>query len=83
VEVKFILLILNGLTLASILFVLGSGLTLAFGLMRVVNLAHGAFYLLSGYIGWTVVRATDNWLAALVVGGIRLPCLVSFSSALC
>ena len=47
-EAKFILLILNGLTLASILFVLGSGLTLAFGLMRVVNLAHGAFYMLGG-----------------------------------
>jgi len=74
-ETKFILLILNGFTLASILFVLGSGLTLAFGLMRVVNLAHGAFYMLGGYIGWTVVRATDNWLAALIVGGISIALL--------
>ena len=37
---------------------LGSGLTLAFGLMRVINLSHGAFYLLGGYIGYSVVRAT-------------------------
>jgi branched-chain amino acid transport system permease protein len=71
-EAKFILLILNGLTLASILFVLGSGLTLAFGLMRVVNLAHGAFYLLGGYIGYSVVKYTDNWLLALIVGGLSI-----------
>jgi branched-chain amino acid transport system permease protein len=71
-EAKFILLILNGLTLASILFVLGSGLTLAFGLMRVVNLAHGAFYLLGGYIGYSVVQFTGNWLLALLVGGVAI-----------
>ena len=74
-ETKFILLILNGLTLASILFVLGSGLTLAFGLMRVVNLSHGAFYLLGGYIGYTVVKATGNWPLALIVGGLSIALL--------
>jgi branched-chain amino acid transport system permease protein len=74
-EAKFILLILNGLTLASILFVLGSGLTLAFGLMRVVNLAHGAFYLLGGYIGYSVVKYTENWLLALIVGGLAIALL--------
>lgn len=74
-EVKFILLILNGLTLASILFVLGSGLTLAFGLMRVVNLSHGAFYLLGGYIGYSVVKATGNWPLALIAGGLSIALL--------
>ncbi|MCJ7537610.1 MAG: branched-chain amino acid ABC transporter permease [Anaerolineales bacterium] len=74
-EAKFILLILNGLTLASILFVLGSGLTLAFGLMRVVNLADGAFYLLGGYIGYSVVKYTDNWLLALIIGGFAIALL--------
>jgi len=69
---KFILLILNGLTQASILFVLGSGLTLAFGLMRVVNLSHGAFYLLGGYIGYSVVKATENWPLALLAGGVSI-----------
>jgi branched-chain amino acid transport system permease protein len=74
-EAKFILLILNGLTLASILFVLGSGLTLAFGLMRVVNLSHGAFYLLGGYIGYSVVKATGNWPLALIAGGLSIALL--------
>lgn len=74
-EAKFILLILNGLTLASILFVLGSGLTLAFGLMRVVNLSHGAFYLLGGYVGYSVVKATGNWPLALIMGGLSIALL--------
>ena len=71
-ELKYIILILNGLTQAAILFVLGSGLTLAFGLMRVVNLGHGAFYMLGGYLGWSVVKATGNWPLALLVGGLSI-----------
>jgi len=74
-EAKFILLILNGLTQASILFVLGSGLTLAFGLMRVINLSHGAFYMLGGYIGFSVVKATGNWPLALFSGGVSIALL--------
>jgi branched-chain amino acid transport system permease protein len=74
-ELKYIILILNGFTQAAILFVLGSGLTLAFGLMRVVNLAHGAFYMLGGYIGWSVVKATGNWPLALLVGGLSIALL--------
>jgi branched-chain amino acid transport system permease protein len=66
---------LNGLTQAAILFVLGSGLTLAFGLMRVVNLSHGAFYMLGGYIGFSVVKATGNWLLALIAGGLSIALL--------
>ena len=75
---KFILLILNGLTQASILFVLGSGLTLAFGLMRVVNLSHGALYMLGGYIGYSVVKSTGNWPLALIVGGLSIALLGLF-----
>lgn len=66
----FVLLVLNGLTNAALLFVLGSGLTLAFGLMRVANLSHGAFYLVGGYVGLTIFRETDNWLLAFIGGGI-------------
>ena len=77
-DTKLLILILNGLTQAAIFFVLGSGLTLAFGLMRVINLSHGAFYLLGGYIGYSVVRATGNWPLALVVGGLSIA-LVWFS----
>lgn len=74
-EIKYIVLILNGLSQASILFVLGSGLTLAFGLMRVVNLSHGAFYMLGGYVGYSVLQATRNWPLALVVGSFSIALL--------
>ena len=47
--------ILNGLTFAALLFLLASGFTLVFGLMRIMNLAHGAFYLVGGYIGLSVL----------------------------
>ena len=58
---------LNGVSFGALLFFLASGLTLIFGLMRIVNLAHGAFYLPGGYTGLTVVEATGNvWLAILV-----------------
>ena len=70
-----IILVLNGLTHAGLLFVLGSGLTLAFGLMRVVNLSHGAFYLLGGYLGLTVFRVTGNWWLALLAGGLGIALL--------
>ena len=43
---------LNGLTFAALLFVVASGFTLIFGLLRIVNLAHGALYLLGGYVGY-------------------------------
>ncbi|MFH1028404.1 MAG: branched-chain amino acid ABC transporter permease [Pseudomonadota bacterium] len=74
-DIKFITLILNGLTQAAIFFILGSGLTLAFGLMRVVNLSHGAFYLLGGYIGYSVVKATGNWPLALAAGALSIALL--------
>ncbi len=74
-DTKWILLTLNGLTQASLLFVLGSGLTLAFGLMRVVNLSHGALYLLGGYIGYTVSVATGNWPLAIVAAGATIAIL--------
>jgi branched-chain amino acid transport system permease protein len=74
-ETKFTILILNGLSQAGILFILGSGLTLAFGLMRVVNLSHGAFYMLGGYIGYSILQATRNWPLALIVGALSIALL--------
>ncbi len=69
---KIAILILNGLTQGALFFVLGSGLTLAFGLMKVVNLGHGAFYLLGGYIGFSVLNASGNWAFALVAGAVSI-----------
>ncbi|MGI9622871.1 MAG: branched-chain amino acid ABC transporter permease [Acidimicrobiales bacterium] len=48
---KFVVTVLNALTLAGLLFVVASGFTLIFGLMRTVNMAHGSFFLLAAYIG--------------------------------
>jgi branched-chain amino acid transport system permease protein len=47
---QFVIVTLNGITLASLYFVVASGFTLIFGLMRVVNMAHGSLYLLGGYL---------------------------------
>ncbi len=59
---------LNGITLAALYFVVASGFTLVFGLMRNVNLAHGSLYLFGAYIGWVVGDATGSWLLAVAVG---------------
>src|SRR5215213_9321129 len=58
--------LLNGLTFAALLFVVASGFTLIFGLLRIVNLAHGALYLFGGYIGYTVATRTGSF----VLGGV-------------
>ena len=50
----FLTTILDGLTFAGLLFIVASGFSLIFGLMRVVNMAHGAFYLLGGYVAYEV-----------------------------
>ncbi len=52
----FLITLLNGLTAAALYFVVASGFTLIFGLMRVVNMAHGAFFLLGGYIALHIQR---------------------------
>jgi branched-subunit amino acid ABC-type transport system permease component len=57
---------LNGLVYSMLLFLLALGLSLTFGLLRIVNLAHGAFFLLGAYFGLSVFLFTRNfWLAAL------------------
>jgi branched-chain amino acid transport system permease protein len=74
---EFGLQLLNGLTFAALLFLVSSGFTLIFGLMRIVNLAQGSLYLLGGYIGLSVIRATGSfWLAlpaaAMAIGALGL-----------
>lgn len=68
-------LLLNGLSLAAILFLLASGLTLIFGLLEVVNFAHGAFFLVGAYVGAALIGAQVTSLplaliAAAAVGGL-------------
>ena len=74
--------LLNGLTFAGWLFIVVSGFSLIFGLMRVVNMAHGSFYLLGGCVSYRD-PAVDDWsgvLAPVVRGdhlGVGLPALVA------
>ncbi|HYH40248.1 MAG TPA: branched-chain amino acid ABC transporter permease [Azospirillum sp.] len=65
---QFILTTLNGLTLGALYFLVASGFTLVFGLMRNVNLAHGALYLLGAYVGWSVADKTEYWLLGVAAG---------------
>lgn len=67
-----ILQAINGTSLAALLFLLASGFTLTFGLMRVVNMAHGAYYLLGGYIGLSIVQATGSFALAILGGGASI-----------
>jgi branched-chain amino acid transport system permease protein len=64
----FVITLLNSLTLASLYFIVASGFTLVFGLMRNVNLAHGSLYLLGGYLGFFTAQFTGSWLLALAAG---------------
>jgi len=61
---------LNGISFSMLLFLLASGLTLIFGLMDIVNLAHGGYYLLGVYIGFTVMARTGNFLLATLVSAV-------------
>lgn len=64
----YILQALNGLAYSMLLFLLAAGLSLIFGLMDIVNLAHGGFYLLGAYLGLSFVRWTGSfWVAVITV----------------
>jgi branched-chain amino acid transport system permease protein len=68
----WIIQILNSLALGGLLFLLSSGFSLIFGLQRIANLTHGAFFMLGAYIGASLLRehipGIDFWLAALIAG---------------
>ncbi len=64
----YFLTLLNSLTLASLYFIVASGFTLVFGLMRNVNLAHGSLYLLGGYVAFIVAERTGWWVLAVAAG---------------
>src|ERR1700752_4542159 len=64
--------LLNGLTFAALLFVVASGFTLIFGLLRIVNLSHGALYLFGGYIGFAVAVKTGRFVLGGAAGVIAL-----------
>jgi len=59
-----------GLSFGLILFLLAAGLSLTMGLMRIINMAHGAMYLFAAYLGVAVVKYTHNWLLGLLAGAV-------------
>ncbi|MEL6640506.1 MAG: branched-chain amino acid ABC transporter permease, partial [Pseudomonadota bacterium] len=63
----FLNALFNGITLGGLYFLVASGFTLIFGLMRNVNMAHGSLYLFGGYIGFYVSNWTGLWLLAFPV----------------
>ena len=64
---NFVIQLLNGLVSSMLLFIMAAGLSLIFGQMNVINLTHGAFYLLGGYIGLSAVRQLNNFWLALII----------------
>ena len=60
----------NALSQAALLFFLGVGLTLIFGIMRIVNFAHGSIYMLGAFIGYTAARVTGSFWVALIAAPI-------------
>jgi branched-chain amino acid transport system permease protein len=66
----FINALFNGVTLGGLYFLVASGFTLIFGLMRNVNLAHGSLYLFGGYMGYETAEWTGSWLLSYVVAFI-------------
>jgi branched-chain amino acid transport system permease protein len=66
----FIEQILNGLQLGIILFLMAAGLTLTFGIMNLVNLAHGSLFMVGAYLGVTFQMMTGSFIAGLVMGTV-------------
>ena len=60
----------NGISYGALLFLLASGLSIIFGVMRIVNLAHGSYFLLGGYVALTVIWTTGSWLLAIPVAAL-------------
>jgi branched-chain amino acid transport system permease protein len=64
--------ILNGISFGALLFLLSSGFTLAFGLMKVVNIAHGSLYMLGSYMALMVYALSDSFVAAMLAGALAV-----------
>jgi len=58
----------NGISYGALLFLLAGGLSLIFGMMRIVNMTHGSYYLLGGYVALTVIWRTGSFALAILVG---------------
>jgi branched-chain amino acid transport system permease protein len=62
----------NGVSYGALLFLVGSGLSLIFGVMRIVNLSHGSYFLLGGYVALSVIWSTGSWLLSIPVAAVTI-----------
>ena len=62
----------NGISYGALLFLVGSGLSLIFGVMRIVNLSHGSYFMLGGYIALSVIGTTGSWALSLPVAALAV-----------
>jgi len=67
---NFLIQLLNGLQYGLLLFMLAAGLTLIFGIMGVINLAHGSFYMIGAYMAWSLSAQFGSLFVAIVVGAL-------------
>ncbi len=66
-----VLTLLNGISYGMVLFLIASGMSIVMGLMGIINLAHGALYMVGGYVGWTIAVHYDlNFGLAVLLGGV-------------
>jgi len=64
----FLIQLLNGVQYGLLLFLVSSGLTLVFGIMGIINIAHGSFYMIGAYLAWSLTGALGNFWIALPAG---------------
>ena len=69
---NFVSQLFNGLALGALLALISSGLTIIYGTLGVLNLAHGAMFMLGGYAGFAAYQATNSFLVAVIVGSVSL-----------
>ena len=62
----------NGVSYGALLFLLAGGLSLIFGMMRIVNMTHGSYYLLGGYVGLTVIWRGGHFALAILAGALAI-----------
>ena len=72
-DIRFWLIqIFNGVSYGALLFLVASGLSLIFGVMRIVNLSHGSYFLLGGYVALSVIWTTGSWALAIPVAALAI-----------
>ncbi len=68
----WVIQVFNGISYGALLFLLAGGLSLIFGVMRIVNLSHGSYFMLGGYVALTVIWTTDSWVLAIPVAALAI-----------